>query len=210
MIASYTGLNVYRERCFGQRPKEDTAQLVKSRRTARHGAPSRRRSLSGSERLEQPPWPLANRYLSPPDTSSVSPVMYFESDDARYTAVGEMSSGCPMRPSGACVSTIFWKSLPTKPAACTPSVSIIPGLIEFTRIPRGPSSFASTPVMASTAAFVAVYTVELGGRIELAPEPMLMMLPPSAPMCFTASFVVNKRPRTLRSNCLWNRSSVTP
>ena len=25
--------------------------------------------------------------------------MYFESDDARYTAVGEMSSGCPMRPS---------------------------------------------------------------------------------------------------------------
>jgi hypothetical protein len=35
----------------------------------------------------------ASRYLRPPDTSSVSPVMYFESDDARYTAVGEMSSG---------------------------------------------------------------------------------------------------------------------
>ena len=36
-----------------------------------------------------------------------------------------------MRPSGDCVSTIFWKSLPTKPAVCTPSVSIMPGLIEL-------------------------------------------------------------------------------
>src|SRR3989454_11520367 len=99
--------------------------------------------------------PSARVYLRPPDTSSVSPVMYFESDDARYTAVGAISSGCPMRPSGACVSTIFWKSLPTKPAVRAPSVSIIPGLIEFTRIFLGPSSFASTPVMASTAAFEA-------------------------------------------------------
>ena len=31
----------------------------------------------------------------------------------------------------------------------------MPGLIELTRILRGPSSLASTPVMASTAAFVA-------------------------------------------------------
>src|SRR5205823_11653786 len=64
-------------------------------------------------------------------------------------------------------------------SACTPSVSIIPGLIEFTRIFRGPSSLASTPVIASTAALLAVYTEEFGGRIEVAPEPMLMMLPPS-------------------------------
>jgi predicted ester cyclase len=48
-------------------------------------------------------------HRKPPDTSRVSPVMYLESDDARYTAVGAISSGCPMRPSGACVSTIFWK-----------------------------------------------------------------------------------------------------
>ena len=39
-------------------------------------------------------------YLRPPDTSRVSPVMYLESGDARYTAVGAISSGCPMRPSG--------------------------------------------------------------------------------------------------------------
>ena len=86
--------------------------------------------------------------------------MYCESDDARYTAVGPMSSGCPMRPSGACASTIFWKSPPTKPPACAPSVAIIPGLIAFTRIFREPSSFAGTPVIASTAAFDAAYTAE--------------------------------------------------
>ena len=114
-----------------------------------------------------------------------------------------------MRPSGACVSTIFWKSLPTNPAACTPSVSIIPGLIEFTRIFRGPSSLASTPVIASTAALLAVYTEEFGGRIEVAPEPMLMMLPPSGRMCLIASLVTSSRPRTLVSKCMWKCDSVT-
>ena len=48
--------------------------------------------------------------------------MYFESDDARYTAVGAMSSGSPMRPSGACASTALLKvGLPTKPPARAPS-----------------------------------------------------------------------------------------
>src|SRR5207244_8008026 len=97
----------------------------------------------------------APSYLRPPDTARVSPVMYLESDDARNTAAGAISSGCPTRPSGACVSTIFWKSLPTNPVAWVPSVSIIPGLIAFTRIFRGPSSFASTPVIASTPALLA-------------------------------------------------------
>ena len=49
----------------------------------------------------------APSYLRPPDTARVSPVMYLESDDARNTAAGAISSGCPIRPSGACVSTIF-------------------------------------------------------------------------------------------------------
>jgi hypothetical protein len=41
------------------------------------------------------------------------------------------------------------------PLACVPSVCTTPGLMAFTRIFRGPSSFASTRVMASTALFVA-------------------------------------------------------
>ena len=49
----------------------------------------------------------APSYLRPPDTARVSPVMYLESDDARNSAAGAISSGCPIRPSGACVSTIF-------------------------------------------------------------------------------------------------------
>ena len=53
------------------------------------------RYVSHDEQLESsgqllPVFPL---YRNPPATSSVSPVMYFESDDARYTAVGEISSG---------------------------------------------------------------------------------------------------------------------
>src|SRR5262245_6443649 len=54
-----------------------------------------------------------------------------------------MSSGCPTRPSRTCPSTVFWKSPPTKLPAREPSVSITPGLIEFTRILRGPSSLGS-------------------------------------------------------------------
>src|SRR5262249_12429739 len=37
---------------------------------------------------------------------------------------------------------------------------------------------------------------------------MLMMLPPSGPTSFTASFVVSNRPSTFTLNCLWNNSSV--
>src|SRR5262250_2698127 len=92
---------------------------------------------------------------------------------------------------------------------CVPSVSIIPGLIEFTRIFRGPSSLASTPVIASTAAFDAASTDDFGVCSVLATEPMLMMLPPG-PMYFTASLVVSRRPRTLTSKCLWNSWSTTP
>ena len=43
-----------------------------------------------------------------------------------------------------------------KPAVWVPSVSTMPGLTELTRMPLGPSSRESTPVMASTAPLVAV------------------------------------------------------
>src|SRR5580765_5532311 len=90
-----------------------------------------------------------------------------------------MSSVWPMRPSDDCDSIHLRKSPSTKPAEWTPSVSIMPGLMELTRILRGPSSLESTTVMASTEALVAEYVAVFGGRMVLAPEPILMMLPPS-------------------------------
>jgi hypothetical protein len=68
-----------------------------------------------------------------------------------------------MRPSGVCATAPFSKSEPMKPAACMPSVSTKPGLMELTRIFLAPSSFARTPVIASTAPLVAVYTALFGG-----------------------------------------------
>jgi len=106
----------------------------------------------------------------PPVTRSVSPVGDFESDEARYTATGEVSPGWPLRPSGDCASIHFRKSPSSLPAACTPSVSIKPGLMEFTRTFRGPNFFASLAVMALTDGLVAEYTVVSGGSMVLMPE----------------------------------------
>src|SRR6266513_2467079 len=100
----------------------------------------------------------------------VSPVIQAESDEARNTAAGAMSPGWPMRPSGVWASVVLRQSLSAIPAACTPSVSTMPGLIELTRILRGPSSFASDLVTASTAAFVALYTEADGGAAVAATE----------------------------------------
>src|ERR1700719_346604 len=73
-----------------------------------------------------------------------------------------MSAGWPVRPSDDCLIKSFSKSEPMKPALTVPSVSTMPGLMELTRIFLGPSSRARTPVMASTAPLVAVYTEVLG------------------------------------------------
>jgi hypothetical protein len=51
---------------------------------------------------------------------------------------------------------VLRKSLSLSPAACMPSVSTMPGLMAFTRIRRGPSSFAKDRVTASAAALVAL------------------------------------------------------
>src|SRR5436309_5630745 len=90
----------------------------------------------------------------PPEITKVSPVIQDESDEARKTAAPAMSWGCPMRPSGVCASTCLRISLSAMPAACVPSVPTMPGLMAFTRMPRGPSSLASERVIASTAPFV--------------------------------------------------------
>src|SRR4030088_1145494 len=91
----------------------------------------------------------------PPPTAIVSPVIQPEAADARNTATDAMSCGCPRRPSGVRATISFSKSLPMIPKLCTPSVSTPPGLIALTRIFLGPSSFASTRVIVSTAPLVA-------------------------------------------------------
>src|SRR6202011_6192672 len=55
------------------------------------------------------------------------------------------------------------KSEPMKPAVCVPSVSTMPGFSALTRILRAPSSRDSTPVIASTAPLVPLYTALPGG-----------------------------------------------
>jgi hypothetical protein len=87
---------------------------------------------------------------------SVSPVIHADSDDARKTTAGAMSSGWPMRPSGVSASVSLRKSPPMMPAVCVPSVSTTPGLIALTRILRGPSSLASYFVIVVTAPLVAL------------------------------------------------------
>src|SRR5436189_105973 len=55
-----------------------------------------------------------------------------------------------MRPRGVCCSVWHRMSLSVMPAVTVPSVSTMPGLMELMRILRGPSSFASDLVTAST------------------------------------------------------------
>src|SRR6516165_10211287 len=100
------------------------------------------------------------RYRYPPAMYSVSPVIQRESSEAKKTAAGPMSSGWPIRPSGVCDSSNLRTALSPAvvPADVVPSVSTRPGLIELTRMLRGPSSLASDRVTASTAALVALYT----------------------------------------------------
>jgi hypothetical protein len=51
-----------------------------------------------------------------------------------------------MRPSGVWATAQSWKLEPMKPALREPSVSTMPGLTEFTRMPLGPSAAALTQV----------------------------------------------------------------
>ena len=135
-------------------------------------------------------WERSLRHM-PPDTASISPVTQRASSDARNTATGAISSGCPTRPNGVCCNICFSKSLPTIPADRVPSVCISPGLMAFTLIFRGPSSFASTRVIASMAPFEATYTEAPGGGLRVTAVLRLIMLPPSGPRCLMASCVIS-------------------
>jgi hypothetical protein len=79
-----------------------------------------------------------------------------QSDEAKKTAAGATSDGQPTRPSGVFDTACFSKSLPTIPAARSPSVSTTPRLMALTRILRGPSSLASALVTVSPAPLVAL------------------------------------------------------
>src|SRR5258708_18794960 len=96
--------------------------------------------------------------------------MHGASEEAKKTAAGAMSSTWPMRPSAVRASTCLLNSPSEKPAARTPSVSTMPGLMEFTRMLRGPNSLARVLVIASTAPLVVVYTGVLGGVKVLTAE----------------------------------------
>ena len=65
-----------------------------------------------------------------------------------------------------------------EPGTLAPSVSTMPGLMPLTRMRLGPSSLASTPVMASTAPWSPIHRLA-GGVMRLTTELMLMMLAPS-------------------------------
>jgi hypothetical protein len=69
-----------------------------------------------------------------------SPVIQRASSEARKTATGPMSSGSPIRPSGIWATVAASASVPMKPAERAPSVSVPPGAMALTRMPRGASS----------------------------------------------------------------------
>jgi len=91
--------------------------------------------------------------------SAAEPLQYDDRSEARNSATSAISIGCAFRRSGyaanidACSSAL---GMPSMPAGRTISVSTGPGWIEFTRIPRGPSSTAAALVMPRIANLLAV------------------------------------------------------
>src|SRR5579863_2531371 len=144
----------------------------------------------------------------PPETEICSPVIQAASSEARNTAALAISSGLPRRPSGVLAINIFSYSLPAiTPAAVAPSVSVAPGKIELIRIFLAPSSFDKETVMASNAALVAEYNAADGNGILLAPELILIILPPLPTNSFTAAWIVNIGPSTFTLKLLWKVSA---
>ena len=99
----------------------------------------------------------------PPSSTSICPVMYAASSEARYRTAAAMSSGVPTRPTG--------RRLPRRAssAATSRSGSVLsterlvpnaPGLIELTVIPQAATSIANARVSPMTPALDAAYGVE--------------------------------------------------
>ncbi|MNG27912.1 hypothetical protein D3C84_1130910 [compost metagenome] len=93
-------------------------------------------------------------------------------------------------------------SLPAvTPALVAPSVSVAPGKIELIRMFFAPSSFDKEIVMASNAALVAEYNEAAGRGILLAPELMLIILPPLSLNSFKDAWIASRAPKTLTLKC---------
>ncbi len=64
-------------------------------------------------------------------------------------------------------------------------------------------------MIASKAVFVAEYTEPVGSGVLLAPELILMMLPPFSGCNFKDSWIASIEPKTLILNWLWKVSADT-
>ena len=90
--------------------------------------------------------------LTPPSIIMVSPWMNPAFPEARKRASSPISSGKPIRHTGIPDATSFSRK---SAYAVIRSTAIYPGAIVFTRIPRGPASNASAPVIAWIAPLLA-------------------------------------------------------
>jgi len=104
-----------------------------------------------------------------------------------------ISAGWPLRPSGVLAINIFSYSLPAvTPLQLHLSVSVAPGKIEIdANVFCAQFLSPKEIVMASNAAFVAEYKEAPGSGILLAPELILMTLPPLSPNSFKAAWIVS-------------------
>jgi hypothetical protein len=85
-----------------------------------------------------------------------SPVIHRAASEARNTAMGPMSSGTPIRPSGIWLAIELSPSLLVRPRARVPSVLVAVGAITLTRMPLAASSLAITRDSDVSALLVAV------------------------------------------------------
>src|SRR4029077_4325694 len=106
-----------------------------------------------------PPRPdTPQTWAKPPSTNNSTPVIKLLSSDARNTAAFAISSGLPSRPSGTVLLMLFKRSCPVgelPKSSRSPSVSIGPGLIAFTRMCRALRSVVHVRANERMAAFVA-------------------------------------------------------
>lgn len=98
-----------------------------------------RRGMGAGNPAQRPPnTARATCQRIPPEMFSVCPVMYFESDDARNTAAGEISPGWAIRPSGVCVTELgpLLLDLPYAREVCTQHIPPQPVVHKFAHARR--------------------------------------------------------------------------
>ncbi len=99
--------------------------------------------------------PPTSPQSAPPSTASTLPVTKLEASEARNTAAPATSSGSATRPR-ALAAVKRRRSSGSSTSTREKSVRTSPGAMALTRIPRGPSSRASTRVVAMRAALLAL------------------------------------------------------